>query len=134
MSISNILYLKEEEFIAKIVTNNSEREVYSLRSEINSIAKDCLLSISEYYKLVRKKLPLKNKIPIYFTNKLLLFTFKSKNAHYWVNYFNILKICYDEEVVIIFKNGTMLKVNLNKRIIIKELCKINLILEYINEL
>ena len=135
MGISNILYLKEEEFIAKIVTETEEREIYSLRSELDYIAKNCLLSISEYYKLVRKKLQLKNKIPIYFSNKLLLFTLKSKNTRYLINYFNILKICYEKDIIIIiFKNGTIINVNVNRRIITKELCKINQILEYINKL
>ena len=134
MSIGNILYLKEEGFVATKVTEVEEKEVYSLRSEINSIAKNCFFDITKYHKLVRKKLPLKNKIPIYFSDKLLLFTFKSKNVCYWVNFFNIFKICYDEEIVIIFKNGTILKVNLNKRIIKNELFKINQVLEYINNL
>lgn len=134
MSIGNILYLKEEEFVATIITEEEERKIYSVRSEINSLAKSCFFTISEYYKLVRKKIPLKNKIPIYFSDKLLLFTFISDKTHYWVNFFNILKICYDEEIVIIFKNGECLRVNTNKRILDKELNKIKYVLEYINKL
>ena len=39
MSIGNILYLKEEEFVATIITEEEERKIYSVRSEINSLAK-----------------------------------------------------------------------------------------------
>jgi hypothetical protein len=134
MSKGDILYLKEEEFVATIVTDEEERNIYSLRSELNKIANDYFVSIIEYRKLVRKKLSLKNKIPLYFSDKLFLFTFKSGKVSYWVNFFNILKICYDKNIIVIFKNGTILEIDVNKKIIMKEMEKINIVLEYINNL
>ena len=134
MSLSDILYLKEENFVAKKVTVKDVIDIYSLKSEVNSIAKDFLFSIPEYFKLIRRRLPLKNKIPIYFSNKLLLFALTCNKTNYLINFFNIFKICYDNDIVIIFKNGEILKVGSSKRVIKKELSKINQVLEYKNKL
>jgi hypothetical protein len=105
-------------------------EVYSLNSELNKLAKRYFLSLSEYRKLVRKQLDFKNKIPIYFSDKLFLFYLKIGNESYWINYFNILKICYDENIVIIFKNGYILKLDIKRKNLIKELGKIDKVLNF----
>ena len=105
-------------------------EVYSLNSELNKLAKRHFLSLSEYRKLVRKQIELKNKIPIYFSDKLFLFYLKVSDTCYWINYFNILKICYDENIVIIFKNGYILRLDIKRKNLIKELEKIDKVLNY----
>lgn len=130
MSKSSILFLKEKDFVATVFYVERCEEVYSLNSELNKLAKRHFLSLSEYRKLVRKQLDLKNKIPIYFSDKLFLFYLKIGNESYWINYFNILKICYDENIVIIFKNGYILKLDIKRRNLIKELGKIDKVLNY----
>ena len=130
MSKSSILFLKEKDFVATVFYVEKCEEVYSLNSELNKLAKRHFLSLSEYRKLVRKQLDLKNKIPIYFSDKLFLFYLKIGNESYWINYFNILKICYDENIVIIFKNGYILKLDIKRKNLIKELGKIDKVLNY----
>ena len=130
MKENGILFLKEKDFVATVFYVERCEEVYSLNSELNKLAKRHFLSLSEYRKLVRKQLDLKNKIPIYFSNKLFLFYLKIGNESYWINYFNILKICYDENIVIIFKNGYILKLDIKRKNLIKELGKIDKVLNY----
>ena len=130
MCKNSILFLKEKDFVATVFYIERCEEVYSLNSELNKLAKRHFLSLSEYRKLVRKQLDLKNKIPIYFSDKLFLFYLKIGNESYWINYFNILKICYDENIVIIFKNGYILKLDIKRKNLIKELGKIDKVLNY----
>jgi hypothetical protein len=130
MKENGILFLKEKDFVATVFYVERCEEVYSLNSELNKLAKRHFLSLSEYRKLVRKQLDLKNKIPIYFSDKLFLFYLKIGNESYWINYFNILKICYDENIVIIFKNGYILKLDTKRKNLIKELGKIDKVLNY----
>jgi hypothetical protein len=134
MSLNNILYLEEKAFVSNKVDINGIIEIYSLRSELNQIANKFLTSINEYRKFARKELGLKNKIPLYLSSRLLLFTVKSEDTNYWINYFNILKICYSDNIIIIFKNGDILELHITKTKIIKELEKINKVLNYINSL
>ena len=130
MKENGILFLKEKDFVATVFYVERCEEVYSLNSELNKLAKRHFLSLSEYRKLVRKQLDLKNKIPIYFSDKLFLFYLKIENESYWINYFNILKICYDENIVIILKNGYILKLDIKRKNLIKELGKIDKVLNY----
>ena len=130
MSKSSILFLKEKDFVATVFYVERCEEVYSLNSELNKLAKRHFLSLSEYRKLVKKQLDLKNKIPIYFSDKLFLFYLKIENESYWINYFNILKICSDENIVIIFKNGYILKLDIKRKNLIKEMEKIDKVLNY----
>jgi hypothetical protein len=130
MSKSSILFLKEKDFVATVFYVERCEEVYSLNSELNKLAKRHFLSLSEYRKLVRKQLDLKNKIPIYFSDKLFLFYLKIRNESYWINYFNILKICSDENIVIIFKNGYILRLDIKRKNLIKEMEKIDKVLNY----
>jgi hypothetical protein len=130
MKENGILFLKEKDFVATVFYVERCEGVYSLNSELNKLAKRHFLSLSEYRKLVRKQLDLKNKIPIYFSDKLFLFYLKIGNESYWINYFNILKICYDENIVIIFKNGYILKLDIKRKNLIKELGKIDKVLNY----
>ena len=130
MKENGILFLKEKDFVATVFYVERCEEVYSLNSELNKLAKRHFLSLSEYRKLVRKQLDLKNKIPIYFSDKLFLFYLKIKDESFWINYFNILKICYDENIVIIFKNGYILRLDIKRKNLIKELEKIDKVLNY----
>jgi hypothetical protein len=130
MKENGILFLKEKDFVATVFYVERCEEVYSLNSELNKLAKRHFLSLSEYRKLVRRQLDLKNKIPIYFSDKLFLFYLKIGNESYWINYFNILKICYDENIVIIFKNGYILKLDIKRKNLIKELGKIDKVLNF----
>ena len=130
MNENSILFLKEKDFVATVFYVERCEEVYSLNSELNKLAKRHFLSLSEYRKLVRKQIELKNKIPIYFSDKLFLFYLKIGNESYWINYFNILKICYDENIVIIFKNGYILRLDIKRKNLIKELEKIDKVLNY----
>ena len=130
MNENSILFLKEKDFVATVFYVERCEEVYSLNSELNKLAKRHFLSLSEYRKLVRKQIELKNKIPIYFSDKLFLFYLKIKDESFWINYFNILKICYDENIVIIFKNGYILKLDIKRKNLIKEMEKIDKVLNY----
>lgn len=134
MSLRDILYLKEENFIANVIKTDGVEQIYSIKSELNQIAKKHFINISEYRKLVRKKIDLKNKIPIYFSNQLLLFNVKSNETVYWINYFNILKICKKDKIIIIFKNGTLLELEISKNNMVKELRKTKKVLDYIANL
>ena len=134
MSLNDILYLKEENFCANIITQFEVGKIYSVKSELNKIAKKHFISISEYKKLVRKELSLKNKIPLYISNQLLFFNIKINDTIYWINYFNILKICYQDNILVIFKTGDILELEINKKQIKKELNKVKEVLEYIASL
>ena len=130
MCKNSILFLKEKDFVATVFYVERCEEVYSLNSELNKLTKRHFFSINEYRKLVRKQIDLKNKIPIFFSNDLFLFYLKDKDTCYWINYFSILKICYDENIVIIFKNGYILKLDIKRKNLIKELEKIDKVLNY----
>lgn len=130
MNENSILFLKEKDFLTTVFYIEKKEEVYSLNSELNKLARRHFLSLREYRKLVRKQLDFKNKIPIYFSDKLFLFYLKIRNESYWINYFNILKICYDENIVIIFNNGYILKLDIKRKNLIKELEKIDKVLNY----
>jgi hypothetical protein len=130
MCKNSILYLKEKDFVTTVLYIEKKEEVYSLNSELNKLAKRHFFSLNEYRKLVRKQLDLKNKIPIFFSNDLFLFYLKVSDTCYWINYFNILKICYDENIVIIFKNGYILRLDIKRKNLIKELEKIDKVLNY----
>lgn len=130
MCKNSILYLKEKDFVTTVFYIEKKEEVYSLNSELNKLAKRHFFSINEYRKLVRKQIELKNKIPIFFSNDLFLFYIKDLDTCYWINYFSILKICYDENIVIIFKNGYILRLDVKRKNLIKELEKIDKVLIY----
>ena len=134
MSVNSILYLKEKDFVASVVSVNEETKIYSVRNEINKLAKVHFFSIKEYRKIVRKELLLGNKIPIYFSQSLLLFYINAKDTLYWINYFMILKICYDKNIVIFFKDYSFVEIDVSRNIFANELKKINKVLKYINNL
>lgn len=134
MSTNSILYLKEKEFVSTLGFEDKEVVIYSARSEINKLAAKHFFNISQYRKLVRRELSLKNKIPIYFSNYLLLFNIRCHDENYWINYFNILKICYDDKMIIVFKNGLIIELEVSKRIFVSELKKIDMILRYVDNL
>ena len=131
---NRLLYLVEEDYVSKAIYTDSVKSIYSIKSELNKIAKNHLTSLDIYYKNTRKKMNLKNKIPIYFSDSLLLFQINSKKEKYFINYFNILKICYEEKMVVIFNDGTILKLDCKKYICRVELEKIKSIVDYINNL
>jgi hypothetical protein len=131
---SKLLYIVEKEFVSKTVYLEEETEIYSLKTEVNEIAKKHFISIESYYKLVRKKLDLKNKIPIRFSDSLLLFKINSKNEQYAINFYNVLKVCFDDKVKLIFINGLILEIDISLKVIKQELTKINKILEYLDSI
>ena len=131
---NKLLFLEEKDFISTAYYMDKKEEIYSVRSEVNQLANKHLFSVSEYRKLIRKKTDLKNKIPIYFSESLLLFYLKDDITIYWINYFNILKICYEDSIYIIFKNGDILRVKVSKELIKKELMKVEKVLNYIRNL
>ena len=134
MSKNRLLYLKEKEFVSIAVTEDEVRNIYSIKSEIDKLAKTHFFSIKEYRKLVRRALSLANKIPIYFSQSLFLFYVNSKNTLYWINYFMVLKVCYEKNIIIFLKNGDVLELEVSKRVFVKELEKINIVLNYVNNL
>ena len=134
MSKNRLLYLKEKDFVSIAVTEEEVTNIYSIKSEIEKIAKAHFFSIKEYRKLVRKELLLSNKIPIYFSQSLFLFYVNSKNTLFWINYFMILKVCYEKNIIIFFKNGDFLELEVSKRFFVKELEKINIVLNYVSNL
>ena len=130
-----ILYLKQTLFEANAYTTHGVNEINSLKNEINKLAVRHFFSIESYRNGVRKYLPLKNKIPIRYSNKLFLFYIKIKqDESYYINYYSILKICFNEKVVIIFKNGEILELNIPVKVILKEIRKVEIISNYLNNL
>ena len=134
MSKNRLLYLKEKDFVSIAVTEDEVRNIYSIKSEIDKLAKTYFFSIKEYRKLVRRALSLANKIPIYFSQSLFLFYVNSKNTLYWINYFMVLKVCYEKNIIIFLKNGDVLELEVSKRVFVKELEKINIVLNYVSNL
>lgn len=128
------MYLKEKDFVSIAVTEDEVRNIYSIKSEIDKLAKAHFFSIKEYRKLVRRALSLANKIPIYFSQSLFLFYINSKNTLYWINYFMVLKVCYEKNTFIFLKNGEVLELEVSKRVFVKELEKINIVLNYVSNL
>lgn len=131
---NKLLYLFEEDYISKAVYNDKEESIYSIKNEINNLAKKHFVSIREYNKLVRKQLCLKNKIPLLLSKSLLLFIINSKKTKYVINYYNILKICFNGGIVFIFKDSSILKIDVSKALINKEIAKIKQIINYVNDL
>ena len=134
MNANRLLYLKEKDFVSISVTEKEVKNIYSIRSEINRIAKTYFFSIREYRKLVKKELNLANKIPIYFSSTLLLFYINSKSTLFWINYFMILKICYEKNIFIFLQNGEVIELEVSKRAFVRELKKVNIVLNYVNNL
>ena len=134
MSVNHILYLKEKDFVSISVTEKEAFNIYSVKNEVDKIAKAHFFCVKEYRKLVRKELSLANKIPIYFSQSLLLFYINSKNTLFWINYFMILKVCYEKNIIIFFKNGDVIELEVSKVVFIRELQKINTILNHVNNL
>lgn len=132
---NRILYLKETIFEANSYTTNGIIPIFSLRNEISKLAIAHLFTIDGYRYAIKHVLPFKNKIPIYYSNNTLLFYIKSKaDEKYFINYFEIFKICYDNKILILFKSGEQLELNISKKMIEKELKKINTLLNYLNNL
>ena len=131
---NRIIYLKQNLFEAKKYTYLDVEEINSLRNEIDRFCATYLFSLESYKKSVRKKIGLKSKIPIYFSNKLMFFYLKENENRYLINFMEIFKICFEEKVIIIFKNGDILELELNKKIITKELVKVETILNYLDNL
>ena len=130
---NKLLYIKEKDFVATAHYEEKIVDIYSSMSYINFLAKNHFFKLSEYYKLVRHQLKLKNKIPIYFSDKLLLFKMKCSDGDYYFNYFEILKICIDKEkIVIIFKSLQIVNIIIRKAVLQHELKKIDVILNYIS--
>ena len=132
--MNKLLYLIEEEYVSQAVYTDNILPIYSLNTEVKKIMKKHFLSLDSYSKLVRKQLPLKNKIPIYCSSSILLFKINSKNGKYMINFFNLLKICSDKDVVFIFKDGSILRVDVSITVVKRELRKIYSIIAYINNL
>ena len=134
MNINRLLYLKEKDFVSISVTEKEVSNIYSIKSEINKLANSYFFSIREYRKLVKKELKLANKIPIYFSPTLLLFYINSNNTLFWVNYFMILKVCYEKNIFIFLQNGEVLELEVSKRVFMRELKKVNIVLNYVKNL
>lgn len=131
--MSKILFIKESNFKTTAYYEDKEENVYSLNSFLNDLAHKYFFTISIYKKMIRKYLPLKNKIPIYFSDKILLFyLLDNLGNRYLINYNSLAKICYDNEVLFLFKNGYILSCDVNKKIINNELKKVYSILEYMH--
>ena len=134
MNSNRLLYLREKDFVSIAVTEKEVKNIYSIQSEINRMATSYFFSIREYRKLVRKELNLSNKLPIYFSPSLLLFYVNSKNTLYWINYFMILKVCYEKNIFIFLQNGEIVELEISRRVFARELKKINIVLNYVNNL
>jgi hypothetical protein len=133
--MERILYLKQTVFEATAYTISGLKDIFSLRNEIDKLALKHLFSIESYRKAVRDILPLKNKIPIYFSSKLFLFYLRSNDKSlYYINFYEILKICFTKNIIIIFKNGEKLELEISKEIVNRELKKIKIISNYLNNL
>ena len=46
----------------------------------------------------------------------------------------VLKVCYEKNIIIFFKNGDVLELEVSKRVFVKELEKINIVLNYVSNL
>ena len=69
---NRILYLKETIFEANSYTTNGIISIFSLRNEINKMAIKYLFTIEGYRYAIKHVLPFKNKIPIYYSNNIIL--------------------------------------------------------------
>ena len=134
MKVKDILYLVEKDFVSTVYHLNGKESIYSVKTTLNKIAKQHLFNLQEYYKLVRREIGLKNKIPIYFSEGMLLFNLKCKQTSYFINFFNVLKVCFEDDVIIIFKNNTILHLEVSKKILFQEMTKINKVLDYVRKL
>ena len=134
MNDNKIIYLHERDNYAKVYYEEGVKVVNSIKSEIKKIASKHLFSIDGYLFSVRKELSLKYKIPIYFSSRLFLFCIKTKNEMFLVNYFSIYKILYQDNIVIVFNNGELLELSISKDKIVNQMKKVELILNYINNL
>ena len=132
---NKLLYLKEQGFVSTAYYSDFEEQIYSLSSELNQIARKHLFNLTEYNRLARKEIGLKNKIPIYVSPTVLLYKLNSVEGEFYINHFSVLQVCYESgKVMYIFDNFSTLEVTISKRVLDNEIKKIKIILDYIHSL
>jgi hypothetical protein len=134
--MNNLLYLKESNCFSKAYYKEGTTEINSIRSELNHLAVKHLFTVESYRKSIKKILPVKNKIPLYFSDKLFLIYVKTLNKEmYQINLKEVAKVCFENDfVVVVFNTGLLLKLNTSINSVKSVLKNAAMISNYINNL
>ncbi len=130
-----INYIVEENKISTMFYKNEYLVCDTYEALITKIFKAHFFNYSYYKNMIGKTLGLKNGAPIYLTNKLMFIKFREGEKIYYINYFAINFMSYNENTIfVIFKNGILLSFNKSKNNIKKKEEMIHKVLEYMNYL
>lgn len=126
-----ITYIIDSKNKAIIFENGRGLEYNGREGVIHRLSNDYFISLKEYRKLIAKKLGVSRQHPIYLSDELMLFKVCTQNEVYYINYFAISFIGYENDTYfIIFSDGTYLYIDTNKRMIDAILKKITMIESY----
>lgn len=132
-----MLFIKNYQNLSEIVFENytkyAEKSAFSV---VKLMCESCLFSYESRRKAIKKFLNIKTRTPIYFNEKTLLIPTKSPRNYeaIWFNYFKILKVInLNKTVEIVFKNLTVLKLDVSYYIINKGLANAKKIITYLEE-
>lgn len=126
-----INYIEQLKESCNIYTTNGIKKYSGNKKIINMLSNINLFDITKYNILVRKNTDLKYNIPININNNTLLI----KINEYYINYYTIYGIIYDNEYVyILFKDSSHLKLICNYKRIKKYYTDCKVLLKYINDI
>ncbi len=128
-----INYIIEENKISTIFYKNENMVCDTYEALITKIFKAHFFNYGYYKNMIAKTLGLKNGVPIYLTKKLMFIKFRVFEKNYYVNYFAVNYMSYNENtILIIFKSGVILTFEKTKNNIKKKIDMVNKILDYMN--
>ncbi len=116
-----------------VVFDTTEENRYDGREGIiNLIAKDHLVDLKCYRKIIKNKLGFERDAPIYLSKNMILIKMKSI-SNYYVNYCLIDYVKNDNDILIInFKDNSKLSIKYSYRRYLKCREKVNKIIEYLD--
>ena len=130
-----INYIVEENKISTIFYKNKCIVDDTYEMLITKIFKAHFFNYKYYKNMLGKILGLKSGVPIYLNRKLMLIKFKNKEKIYYINYFAINLISYnDNTILIILKNGDKIFLDKEKNNVKKKMDMASSILEYVKYL
>ena len=134
MDYWDIDYLKEEQYRAVLCNKKEIVEIYRVNEYLNKLFKKHLINLSEYKKLVNKKVNIAIRPPLYLDEKLLLWQIKIDDNIYYINWMNVCNILKEENKLhFYFCDGYTLDLVINNRKYARDKQKLISFINYINQ-
>jgi len=133
MRYQDLLYIIDFEFRTVCSYGEEKEDIYSLRLWLKEIFKTKLKDFEAYKKTVSKVLKIKQMLPIYIDNKVLLWQLKaSDKTRFLINYYKIKDINYSGDYMeIYFKNNYILQIKKTRQSYYRDLKKIKKFISYL---